>query len=80
MTAVMRWPEKLAAGGEVDEIVSVLDMLPTLTHAAGVDNGTKKKIDGVNRWSTITGKMFQSGKARFTLPLTYRFTTSSSLV
>ena len=39
----MRWPEKLAAGGEVDEIVSVLDMLPTLTHAAGVDNGTKKK-------------------------------------
>ena len=46
VTAVMRWPEKLAAGGEVDEIVSVLDMLPTLTHAAGVDNGTKKK----NRW------------------------------
>ena len=56
VTAVMRWPEKLAAGGEVDEIVSVLDMLPTLTHAAGVGNGTKKKIDGVNRWSTITGE------------------------
>ncbi|MEC7176218.1 MAG: sulfatase-like hydrolase/transferase [Pseudomonadota bacterium] len=56
VTAVMRWPEKLAAGSEVDEIVSVLDMLPTLTHAAGVDNGTKKKIDGVNRWSTITGE------------------------
>ena len=57
---------KLAAGGEVDEIVSVLDMLPTLTHAAGVDNGTKK-IDGVNRWSTITGEMLQR-KAHFTLP------------
>ena len=56
VTAVMRWPEKLAAGGEVDEIVSVLDMLPTLTHAAGVGNGTEKKIDGVNRWSTITGE------------------------
>jgi arylsulfatase A-like enzyme len=56
VTAVIRWPEKLAAGGEVDEIVSVLDMLPTLTHAAGVGNGTKKKIDGVNRWSTITGE------------------------
>ena len=55
VTAVMRWPEKLAAGSEVDEIVSVMDMLPTLTHAAGVENGTEKEIDGVNRWSTITG-------------------------
>ena len=56
VTAVMRWPEKLAAGSEVDEIVSVMDMLPTLTHAAGVENGTEKEIDGVNRWSTITGE------------------------
>ena len=31
VTAVMRWPEKLAAGSEVDEIVSVMDLLPTLT-------------------------------------------------
>ena len=69
---------KLAAGGEVDEIVSVW-ICCNITHAAGVGNGTEK-IDGVNRWSTITGKMFQSGKARFTLPLTCRFTTSSSLV
>ena len=62
VTAVMRWPEKLAAGGEVDEIVSVLDMLPTLTHAAGVENGTQKKIDGVNRWSTITGEKVSKRK------------------
>ena len=45
VTAVMRWPEKLAAGGEVDEIVSVLDMPPTLTHAAGVAMELRK-----NRW------------------------------
>lgn len=56
VAAVMRWPDRLAAGGEVDEIVSVLDMLPTLTHAAGVENGAQKKIDGVNRWSTISGE------------------------
>lgn len=56
VAAVMRWPAKLPAGEVSNEVVSVLDMLPTLTAAAGIEAQNEKKIDGRNRWPTITGE------------------------
>lgn len=55
VNAVMRWPEVLPADTVNDSVISVLDMLPTLTQAAGVEAKNTKKIDGYNRWDAVTG-------------------------
>ena len=54
VVAAMRWPDKIAAGGKVDSIMSVMDVLPTLTAAAGIDKETFYKLDGRNMLPAIT--------------------------
>ena len=44
----MRWPEKIAAGGKVDSIMSVMDVFPTLLAAAGIEPATRHRLDGRN--------------------------------
>jgi len=53
---VLRWPEVIPPGTINDAAISVLDLLPTLTSAAGIAMGNKKPIDGVNRWDAILGR------------------------
>jgi len=53
--AVMRWPEKVSPGTGTNAVISVMDFFPTLAAAAGVEMQNKKKLDGVNRWSSILG-------------------------
>lgn len=53
---VLRWPEVIPAGTLNDAAISVLDLFPTLTNAAGVEMAGTKQLDGFNRWDAIIGK------------------------
>jgi len=48
VASVMRWPEKIAAGGKIDSIMSVMDLLPTFAAAANIEVGNEFKLDGRN--------------------------------
>ena len=56
---IMRWPSGLEAGRVSDEIVSMIDLLPTLARAAGVSLDktipADRKIDGLDVWDAICG-------------------------
>ena len=54
--AVMRWPGKIPAGKTCDELVSTLDMLPTLAHLAGTKAPSDRIIDGKNIWPLMVGE------------------------
>ncbi len=51
--AVMRWPGVLEAGRKSRQVVSVIDLLPTLTSAAGIEAGNTKPLDGQDVWPAI---------------------------
>ena len=58
--AIISYPGVVPAGQETDALIGALDLLPTLSHACGIDWRKKSKgkpfIDGVNVWGTILGK------------------------
>lgn len=54
--AVIRWPEVLPANSVNDAVISVMDLLPTLSNATGVVAENEKELDGKNRWKAITGR------------------------
>ncbi|MFT5484781.1 MAG: arylsulfatase B, partial [Halieaceae bacterium] len=54
VVSAMRWPKKLAAGQKIDNIMTVMDVFPTLAAAAGIEPQNKKfKLDGKNMWPAI---------------------------
>jgi arylsulfatase B len=53
VVAAMRWPDQLNAGGSMDSIMSVMDVLPTLTAAAGIEASTNYQLDGRNMLPAI---------------------------
>ena len=58
--AVIRWPEKIAAGSQSEQFVSVMDLFPTLSAAAGVKMRNDKPLDGENRWPLKAGDSYQA--------------------
>ena len=56
VNAVLRWPEVIPPNTVNEFVISVQDMLPTLTHAAGIKAGNIKQIDGLNRWDAVLGR------------------------
>ncbi|MEI7959221.1 MAG: sulfatase-like hydrolase/transferase, partial [Verrucomicrobiota bacterium] len=52
---LMRWPGKIRPGSSVDQIMSVLDLLPTLAKAAGGKPGSLKSLDGLDLLDQVTG-------------------------
>jgi arylsulfatase A-like enzyme len=52
--AVIHWPGKLSAGGELDATTSVMDVFPTLAAAAGVPLDPGAAFDGRNMWPAIS--------------------------
>ena len=52
---VMRWPGKIPAGTESDELCSTLDLLPTFATLAGTEPPQDRVIDGKNIWPLISG-------------------------
>jgi len=57
---IIRWPGMIPAGRESDKLTTAIDLLPTLSHACGIE--LKKmskgipKLDGLNVWGTLSGK------------------------
>jgi len=60
---IVRWPGMTPAGKESDKLTTAIDLLPTLSHACGIE--LKKvskgipKLDGLNVWGTLSGKSTQ---------------------
>jgi arylsulfatase A len=57
---IVRFPGVIPKGQESDKLIAAIDLLPTLSHACGIDLKTiskeSPKIDGVNVWATLIGK------------------------
>jgi arylsulfatase B len=51
--AVLRWPEELDAGGVVEHMTTVMDVMPTLARAARVRIPITANLDGLDMWSAI---------------------------
>jgi arylsulfatase A-like enzyme len=49
------WPTKIPAGTASNEIVSTMDILPTLTNLAGGKTPTDRKLDGHDIWPILAG-------------------------
>lgn len=53
---VMRWPGKIPANTQCDELVSTIDILPTFAKLAGTSPPADRVIDGRNITDLIVGK------------------------
>ena len=62
---LIRWPEKIPAGSVSNEIVHVVDLLPTLGEIAGYDVPNDRIIDGVEQLDFFTGKQDKSNLEGF---------------
>lgn len=51
--AVLRWPHVIPAGSQSEQMIGVMDLLPTLSDAVGIPHGGKKAFDGFNVWPAI---------------------------
>lgn len=58
VSAAMRWPDKLKAGGKSSQMMTAMDVFPTLAEATGIEALNKRPFDGVSRWSQL-----ESGEA-----------------
>jgi len=56
LPCIIRWPEKLEAGQTSRELVSSIDLLPTLVELAGGEVDKERKIDGLSFASLLTEK------------------------
>src|SRR5262249_50682178 len=62
--AILRWPGQLKEGMKSDQVMTALDVFPTLAAAAGVTPRNKLPFDGKNLWPAIA-----KGKAEPREPL-----------
>ena len=53
VVSVLRWPDQLEGGGKMDQIMTVMDVFPTLMDAAGLMPGTHLSWDGASLWPAI---------------------------
>ena len=66
VVAMMRWPAEIEAGTKASDIVSVMDVFPTLAAAAGIEPGNERRLDGRNLWPAIaSGKRFDRDEKLF---------------
>lgn len=49
----VRWPGKIKKGLVLDELASVIDLLPTLSDMAGLDLNVEKQLDGISLASLL---------------------------
>ena len=54
VVSVMRWPQTIESGGKLTDIMTVMDVFPTLAEAAGIDMQNKRKLDGRSMWPAIS--------------------------
>jgi arylsulfatase B len=53
VVSLLRWPKRLESGQQFDQIMSVMDVFPTLAAAAGIEAGNTFELDGRNMWPAI---------------------------
>jgi arylsulfatase B len=54
VVSLIRWPDVLPAGQSMDQIMTAMDVFPTLASAAGVTPGNDKfQLDGRSLWPSI---------------------------
>ena len=63
--ALIRWPGRIPAGGVSNEIVHMVDVLPTLARVAGAEVPTDRIIDGVDQLDFFEGKQETSNREGF---------------
>lgn len=64
--ALVRWPGKVRAGAKLGQVMSVIDVFPTLAAAAGVAVKAKHPLDGRNLWPALTsGRPIDRGELFF---------------
>jgi len=51
--AAMKWKGKIEAGSSLDQIMTVMDVFPTLSSATGIEMKNEKMIDGRDMWPAI---------------------------
>ena len=61
--AILSWPGVLPAGQVCDELVSAMDLLPSLCRAAGIERADTPAIDGVDVWDTLLGEGEQHARS-----------------
>lgn len=52
---VMKWPKGIDEGKKVERLMSVTDLLPTLSEMCGISYKTNKPLDGISLKESITG-------------------------
>ena len=62
---VIRWPGKIAAGSESDEIVHAMDLFPTFARVASGKIPDDRPIDGQDMTDFLLGKTGSSGRDGF---------------
>ena len=62
---LIRWPGKVPAGEVINEIVHVVDLLPTLGRVAGFEAPTDRIVDGVDQLDLFLGKQEHSNREGF---------------
>ena len=63
--AMVRWPGKIPAGQVSNEIVHMVDVLPTLARIAGAEVPEDRIIDGVDQLDFLLGKQDKSNREGF---------------
>ncbi len=53
VVSVMRWPARIEAGTKMTQIMSAMDVFPTLAAAVGIEPGNTRELDGRNLWPAI---------------------------
>ena len=53
VVSLMRWPEKLAPAQVFDQIMTVMDVFPTLADAAGIEPLNNFEFGGASLWPSI---------------------------
>jgi len=53
---VVRWPGRIPAGEDNDELITAMDLLPTFARLAGAGIPTDRVIDGKDVWPVLEGK------------------------
>ena len=57
VNALMRWPDRITAGSHTNNVVSVLDVYPTLSDLVNIPMLNKKPLDGKSRVDTIVSSV-----------------------
>jgi arylsulfatase len=64
---LIRWPGNIPAGKVSNEIVHMVDMLPTFSRVAGYQVPSDRIIDWIDQWDFFLGKQRESNREGFSV-------------